>query len=169
MKTRNERDRFLEALSETSNILHASKKTGISRSTIHRWIKDNVDFRKKVEDALKMGNDNLCDLGEGTLVKKMKEGDMQAIKYFLQNNHPKYIAKRSIYVSPPLLTHKHLKHGEVCEFCQQRRAMPLSFGQFEAFNIQMTKDVDPYQQIPVTEADYDQYLKEHFPDYKKPY
>lgn len=111
------RGKIIEYLDEKPFLSHACKKSGVSRATIYRWMKDNVQFRNEVEYALSLGRKNMCDVAEASLFKKTADGDMPAIRFVLQNNEPRYIAKRSVYVEPPQHIHRDLKPYETCDRC----------------------------------------------------
>ena len=111
------RIKIIEYLNEKPFLSHACKKSGVARATVYRWMKDNAQFRKEVESSLDLGRKNMCDVAEASLFKKTADGDISAIKFVLQNNEPRYIAKRSIYVEPPKHVHKKLQPYEMCDQC----------------------------------------------------
>lgn len=94
--------RFLEILADMPFVIHASKKVGISRSTIYRWIKDDVDFRKAVEKAQSSGRENIVEMCELALVKKVREGDVGSAKFMLMNNSERYAPKRPLLPPPSI-------------------------------------------------------------------
>ncbi|MDD5721104.1 MAG: AlpA family phage regulatory protein [Candidatus Pacebacteria bacterium] len=116
MKHNYEKSKFLEILRESPWISFASKKTGISRATIYRWMKDSPEFRREVNVAMKAGVSQIDEIAEMGLAKKLKEGYFPAIKFHLINNNPKYAPKRNID-PPPLFVHQHNDESEVCELC----------------------------------------------------
>ncbi len=116
-----ERKKLLEALREAPFISHACKKIGIARATLYRW-RENPAFEKEVQDALEMGRARGCDIAEAALFKQMQDGNMTAVKFFLQNNESRYALKRPIYVSP----HHTLQPGETCPVCSHAVPAPLS-------------------------------------------
>ena len=85
-----DKERFLAVLAETPLISYASKKSGISRATIYRLMKDDHRFKQKVQKALKIGRQNITDVAESALMKLIKDGHMPAIKFFLQHNSKRY-------------------------------------------------------------------------------
>ena len=111
------RAKIIEYLDEKPFLSHACKKSGVARATVYRWIKDNAQFRNEVEGALGLGRKNMCDVAEASLFKKTADGDMSAIRFVLQNNEPRYIAKRSVYIEPPQHIHRDLKPYEICDRC----------------------------------------------------
>ena len=117
MRGRYDKNKIIEYLNEKPFLSHACKKSGVARATVYRWIKDNAQFRKEIESALKLGRNNMCDVAEASLFKKSADGDVSAIKFVLQNNEPRYIAKRSVYIEPPQHIHRGLKPYETCDRC----------------------------------------------------
>ena len=115
MKHSYDKSKFLEILRENPWIVFASKKSGISRATIYRWMKDNPDFQHEVEIATKAGNSQLGEIAEMGLVKNIKEGNLNAIKFYLTNTNPRYVSKRSEYILPP--EHHHYDNPDRCELC----------------------------------------------------
>ena len=59
----------------------------------------------------------MCDVAEAMLIKRTTEGDMNAIRFVLKNLDPRYMDKRSVYIEPQKIIHKHLKIGETCDQC----------------------------------------------------
>ena len=94
-RLKEERSAFLKLLADSPFVDHAAKQTGIARSTIYRWIKDNPEFRKAVEKAKKGGRVHMVELGEIMLLKKVKEGEVGAIKFLLTHNSKRYRPKRA--------------------------------------------------------------------------
>jgi predicted Fe-S protein YdhL (DUF1289 family) len=116
MKRNYEKSKFLELLGENPWVSFASKKSGISRATIYRWMKDSPDFRHAVDEAIKAGNSQLGEMAEMSLVKNIRDGNLNAVKYYLDHNNPKYIKKIQPYSSPPIV-HDHSSGTDTCELC----------------------------------------------------
>jgi len=79
-------------------------------------MKDNPEFRREVDRAMKAGNSQLDDIAEMGLIKKLKEGNFNAIKFYLMNNNRKYAPKKNID-PPQVLVHQHSDESEICELC----------------------------------------------------
>jgi hypothetical protein len=101
MKSPNDKQRFLERLSETPLISIAAKRAGIAKATIYRWLDKNLDFNHKVNEVLEKGCEDLCDRIESVLIKKALGGEQWAVKMYLENNRNKYYRPKV-----PLNTHK---------------------------------------------------------------
>ncbi|MDD4753300.1 MAG: hypothetical protein PHT78_08660 [Desulfitobacteriaceae bacterium] len=90
-KAKLQKELFLKKLEEMPVISAVCTKTNISKANIYRWKKEDPDFKVRLDEALKKGNDSMCDVAEYQLFKKVQEGNLAAIKYFLSNKHPEYI------------------------------------------------------------------------------
>ena len=119
-----ERSAFLKLLTDSPFVDHAAKQAGIARSTVYRWIKDNPEFRKAVEKAKKGGRAHMVELGEIMLLKKVKEGDVSAIKFLLTHNSKRYRPKRAEFA--PLVTIEQWQlYRELHEWLMKNRPIPL--------------------------------------------
>ncbi len=77
----------------------AFKKSGISRATYHRWYDEDPAFAEESEKALQTGTDFINDMNESQVIMLSKDKHWQAIRYWLEHNHPKYKqASRSVVV-----------------------------------------------------------------------
>ena len=92
--------KLIETLRETGIVSYACKKAGINRATFYRWLASVHSFKVAADRALVEGRENICDMAKSMLIKKAKEGSMDAIKYILSNNDPQYIPKRTVFVEP---------------------------------------------------------------------
>jgi hypothetical protein len=87
------RKNFLEELKKIPVIQVACERTGISRMTYYRWIKQSKTFKKDVEEAIKVGNEVVCDVAETQLLNLVKDGEFGAAKFVLQSLSKKYSSK----------------------------------------------------------------------------
>lgn len=126
MRGKFERIKFIQTLEDTPFMSYASKKSGISKATIYRWIKNDWDFRHAVKEALERGRSHLCDIAEMALVEKIKGKDMNAIRFYLQNNDNRYMPKRSMFVMPEPMKKK-LKIGQTCETCGSTKVPDMNY------------------------------------------
>jgi len=85
---------FLEQIRKIPNISLACEKVGISRNTIYRWCSEDPAFKERLDEAIENGADSISDLAESKLITHINNGNMQAIKYWLDNNKKKYIKPR---------------------------------------------------------------------------
>jgi len=88
------KNKFLKELEKNGNVLLSCLKINIHRSTYYRWKKEDKKFREKAAEAEKHGRENNVDIGEHSLMKKVREGDLGAIKYLLGHISSKYRPKK---------------------------------------------------------------------------
>ena len=67
-----------------------AQKVGISRMTFYRWTKASKQFAKQVEEALFEGRLFISDIAESQLFSLVKDKKIEAIKYVLKHNNPRY-------------------------------------------------------------------------------
>lgn len=84
------KEQFIQELEKSGNIYRSCLKVGIHRATFYRWKNEDDDFRKKADEAERIGRANNCDIGEHFLMVNVRKGDISAIKYLLSHNSPIY-------------------------------------------------------------------------------
>ena len=84
------KNKLLQELEKSGNVYFACLKTNVHRSTYYRWKKENEGFKIKAEQAEHIGRENICDVAEQALMANIKERKMDAIKYLLGHNSPRY-------------------------------------------------------------------------------
>jgi hypothetical protein len=82
--------KLLQELEKTGNVYVACAKVGIGRATFYAWKRIDKNFRKKADRAIRNGRENICDIAEHSLLLNVKDKDMNAIKYVLSHNSPRY-------------------------------------------------------------------------------
>jgi hypothetical protein len=75
-------------------VYFACLKTNVHRSTYYRWKAENKEFKTKAEQAERLGRENNCDIAEQALMLNVKDKKMDAIKYVLSHNSPRYKGKQ---------------------------------------------------------------------------
>ena len=121
-----ERSAFLKLLADSPFVDHAAKQAGIARSTVYRWMKDNPEFRKAVEKAKKGGRVHMVELGEIMLLKKVKEGDVSAIKFLLTHNSKRYRPKRAD-IDPLVSIEQWRLYMELHDWLAKNKPIPQEF------------------------------------------
>lgn len=94
MKKKWRENQFLEQLERVPNVSLACEKVGLSRNTIYRWRSEDPDFTARMDIALAAGTDSINDLAESKLVSHINNGNMRAIRYWLDNNKKNYLKPR---------------------------------------------------------------------------
>lgn len=92
------KNKLITELEKTGNVYIACLKMGISRAAFYRWKYEDKKFKKRAERAIKQGRENGCDIAEQSLMLKIKEKSMDAIKYYLGHNSPRYGRPRTTNV-----------------------------------------------------------------------
>jgi len=87
---------ILESLYKNGVVSFACKNAGISRETFYRWQREDFRFKEDCDDAEQMGREENCDMVEAGLMKEASKGNVSAMKFFLQNNSPKYMIKKPV-------------------------------------------------------------------------
>lgn len=114
MRSSLDQTKFIESLREMPFIYYATKKVGISRSTIYRWLKNNHDFKERVDSAIEEGRMGTDDIMEMSLINQGKKGNIGAIKFYLTHNHKRYRP------TPTLTDPAPPGPGELCKTCGKR-------------------------------------------------
>jgi len=91
--TKKNKKMFLEQLAKSAVLQIACEKTGIGKSTIYRWREKDKEFAKQIEEAISEGNSLVTDLAIAQLIKLIKEDNLGALKFWLENHSPEYATK----------------------------------------------------------------------------
>lgn len=83
-------NKIIEELSKIPNISRVCEVVNLSRQTFYRWMQYDNNFKIKVNNALLTGAESINDLAEGTVINKIKSGDLKAAKYWLDNHKKEY-------------------------------------------------------------------------------
>lgn len=89
---------FLDCIKTTPVIQAVCQKTGVSRATYYRWRKEDVEFKKRSDIAMKKGVHFINDMAESQLISQIKNSNMTAIIFWLKNHHKTY-SENKIYLS----------------------------------------------------------------------
>ena len=82
---------IIKELSQTPIVALVCAKVGISRNTFYRWRSEDRCFKRMVHEAIDEGHRHTDDMVESQFMKKIKAGEWQPIKYYLDKRHRKYI------------------------------------------------------------------------------
>lgn len=85
---------ILEHLRKVPLIRVACERANIGRATYYRWCADDEEFEKLAEEAMTEGEQFINDMGESQMMTLMKDKHWSAIKYWLENHHPTYLARK---------------------------------------------------------------------------
>lgn len=95
-----EKEKFLAALREQPIVSVVCKRFGISKASIYRWREEDLDFKKKFNDALESGKEVVNDLAESKLIAAIQRGERWAIVYWLEFNKRLYYKPRRALLPP---------------------------------------------------------------------
>jgi hypothetical protein len=87
---------LIEQLRKTPIIQLACEKTGTGRASYYRWRKDDIDFAKACDEAMREGVELVSDLAESKLIGAIKDQNQSAISFWLRHRHPAYAEKLQI-------------------------------------------------------------------------
>lgn len=93
-----EKSKLIQILEETPLVNYACKKIGIGRTTFYRWMKSNLQFKRDVERAMQNGRFQWNEIAESALMKNVRDGKMDAVKFYLAHNDKRYIPKRAVFI-----------------------------------------------------------------------
>lgn len=96
MKKNRVKNIFLDNLRKVPIVQLACEKTPISRNSIYRWNREDPEFAKEMEEAIKEGEDLINDLSESQLLTLIKEKNWSAISFWLRHRNPKFKDKVEI-------------------------------------------------------------------------
>lgn len=85
-----QREALLSELRKNSVMTVACQKSGIPRSTVYRWLNDDPSFAGMVEEAESEGRETVNDMAESVIIKKIREENLHAAKYWLSHNKELY-------------------------------------------------------------------------------
>ncbi len=89
------KQKLLKELEKSGNVYLSCLKVGVDRSTFYRWRDRDKKFRKFSDKAINRGRENISDIAEHALLINVKEKKMEAIKYVLGHNSPRYKQKQT--------------------------------------------------------------------------
>lgn len=96
MKTTKDKELLIEQLKRTPIIQIACEKVGVSRATFYRLRKRDRQFAEASAEAIEQGAAVISDLAEAQLLNAIKNGNLQAILYWLKHRHPAYARRLEV-------------------------------------------------------------------------
>lgn len=101
--THKKKDEMIKALDEFKGIVKsACKKAGIDRSTHYMWMKNDQDYKQRVE----MVHENAIDVVESKLFDRIEADDTTSIIFYLKTKGKKrgYVERTEVETSGSLET-----------------------------------------------------------------
>jgi len=90
---RNKKSDIRKILAELENspiIEQVCLRTGVARSTLYKWMKDDSRLKIQIEGAQEVGRQKLTDYGESKLLENVRHNEQRAIEFFLKHNSKRY-------------------------------------------------------------------------------
>ncbi len=88
--------KFLELIEEYPIVQSVCVKLNIPRSTIYEWFKKDPKFKTKVDEKIHVGIETINDVAENALIKNVKDGKIESVKFWLTHNHDRYRNKSKL-------------------------------------------------------------------------
>ncbi|MAZ66171.1 MAG: hypothetical protein CMF25_03600 [Kangiellaceae bacterium] len=93
MKKDSHAPRFLDELRKVPIVQVACEKSGISRNTVYRWLREDKEFAKEYAEAEAAGVEFVNDMSESQLLQLIKDRKFSAIRLWLTSNHKRFATK----------------------------------------------------------------------------
>ena len=81
---------LLEQLRKVPIVHIACQKVGISRASFYRWRAEDPEFAEEADKAVREGVQIVNDMAESQLIAAIKNENISAIRFWLQNRHAVY-------------------------------------------------------------------------------
>lgn len=112
VKTKEQKQAFLEQLPKYPIVQVACEKSGVGRSTYYAWRKSDKKFAKEADEAIISGTFFINDMAESKLIQNIQNGNNTAIIFWLKNHHDSYNER---------IVHEHIVAEE--ELTEEKKAM----------------------------------------------
>ncbi|MEK7144417.1 MAG: phBC6A51 family helix-turn-helix protein [Patescibacteria group bacterium] len=87
VKTAEQKLAVLEHLTKCCIVQLACERVGVGRSTYYKWLSEDKEFKGLANKAINTGREYLNDIAISGLLKKIQEGHLTALIFWLKNNH----------------------------------------------------------------------------------
>jgi hypothetical protein len=89
------KEKFIEALEQSMGIIsHAAKKIGVDRTTPYRWMREDEEYKSRVEEVLNVP----LDFVESKLFEAINHNNITAIIFYLKTKgkHRGYVERHEL-------------------------------------------------------------------------
>lgn len=131
IKTKEQKQAFLEQLPKYPVVQVACEKSGVGRSTYYAWRKDDKEFAKEADKAIASGTSFINDMAESKLIQNIQNGNNTAIIFWLKNHHDSYNER---------IVHEHVVAEE--EITEEKKAMVKALINIGLGNILKSYDIN---------------------------
>lgn len=134
VKTKAQKQAFLEQLPKYPIVQVACEKSGVGRSTYYAWRKDDKEFAKVADIAMRSGELFINDMAESHLIKNIQNGHTTSIIFWLKNHHGGYNDR---------IVHEHEHSLELVD--EDRKAIVKALMNIGLGNVLKNNGIDPEQ------------------------
>lgn len=92
-RTAEDKKAILEQLKKMPIVQAACQKAGVGRASFYRWKIEDKQFAKDADEAITEGVEMINDLSENQLIMAIRDNNLSAVRFWLQNRHKAYTAK----------------------------------------------------------------------------
>ncbi len=89
-KTKKLVNKLLQELERTGIVEISCEKTGISRNTFYRWLKEDKEFLGRASEAMFIGTGRVSDIAASNILTGIKANDFKSTVYWLSHRHPEF-------------------------------------------------------------------------------
>jgi len=92
-RTAEDKKAVLEQLKKLPIVQAACQKAGVGRASFYRWKIEDKQFAKDSDEAIAEGVEMINDLSENQLIMAIRDNNLSAVRFWLQNRHKAYTNK----------------------------------------------------------------------------
>lgn len=81
---------LIKELEKNHLLQRACNKLGIARSSVYRWMQEDVELATKIKAAQSIGRRTMSDYVESKLLKNIEGGNQRSIEFWLKSNNDRY-------------------------------------------------------------------------------
>ena len=96
-RTAEDKKSVLEQLKKLPIVQAACQKAGVGRASYYRWRIEDKEFSKDADDAIVEGVEMINDLSENQLIMAIRDNNLSAVRFWLQNRHRAYTNKVEVF------------------------------------------------------------------------
>lgn len=84
------KDKFVNLILDELTIKAVCSKLNLSRQTVYRWMKEDLQFKKDIKNAIENCILDINDDCESRIIRGIRNDDTNMIKFWLRYRHPDY-------------------------------------------------------------------------------
>jgi transposase-like protein len=84
------KEKFVNLILDELTIKAVCSKLNLSRQTVYRWMKEDLQFKKDIKHAIENCVLDINDDCESRILAKIRNDDTNMIKFWLRYRHPDY-------------------------------------------------------------------------------